>query len=277
MLKSILVGLDGSPYSTAAVELGIRWAQQCEALLVGLGIIDEPTIRGPEPMPLGVGQFKIQRDEALLADARRKVEKFLQGFTSECSRAGVAFKLLEDVGLPADKIVLEAQRYDLVLLGRQTFFHVDSVEGTDETLFQVLKHSPRPVVTVPLALTAGKSILVAYDGSLQAARALQAFQATRLATGQQVHVLCIGANQLAAARRADRAAEFLRFHDVIVEAQGLVSDSPPGEVLLAQVRKLHPALVVMGAYGQPTWKEFFFGSVTRTMLKLSPAPLFLYH
>jgi nucleotide-binding universal stress UspA family protein len=47
MLKSVLIGLDGSDYSTAAVELGIRWAKQFDALLVGLGIIDEPTIRGP--------------------------------------------------------------------------------------------------------------------------------------------------------------------------------------------------------------------------------------
>src|SRR2546426_721777 len=163
VLKSILVGLDGSPYSISAVELGIGWAKQHDALLVGLGIIDEPTIAPREPVPVGAGQFKRDRDEALLADARRKVEKFLQRFTSQCGEAGVAFKLLEDVGLPADKIVLEAQRYDLVLLGRQTFFHLGSVEGTDETLFQVLRHSPRPVVTVPLALTPGDLILVAYD------------------------------------------------------------------------------------------------------------------
>jgi nucleotide-binding universal stress UspA family protein len=40
MLRSILIGLDGSGYSTAALELGLRRAGQFEATLVGLGIID---------------------------------------------------------------------------------------------------------------------------------------------------------------------------------------------------------------------------------------------
>src|SRR5947209_8421370 len=112
MLKSILVGLDGSPYSASAIELGIRWAGRHNALLVGLGVIDE-TMIGPEPVPVGAGAFKRERDEALLAEARHKVEKFLEQFTLECTQAGVAFKLLEDEGLPADQIVREAQRYDL--------------------------------------------------------------------------------------------------------------------------------------------------------------------
>ena len=55
MLKGILVGLDGSPFSESAVELGIRWAKRHDALLVGLGIIDEPTICGPKPVPVAGG------------------------------------------------------------------------------------------------------------------------------------------------------------------------------------------------------------------------------
>ena len=39
----------------------------------------------------------------------------------------------------------------------------------------------------------------------------------------------------------------------------------------------NPALLVMGAYGQPAWREFIFGSATRSLLKLSPVPLFLCH
>jgi nucleotide-binding universal stress UspA family protein len=33
----------------------------------------------------------------------------------------------------------------------------------------------------------------------------------------------------------------------------------------------------MGAYGQPTLREFFLGSVTRTVLTRATVPLFLYH
>ena len=98
-----------------------------------------------------------------------------------------------------------------------------------------------------------------------------------LQEGRPIDVLCIEPHQVQAALLAERAMDFLRLHETSARAQTLASKSPPGEVLLDHVRKHNPTLVVMGAYGQPAWREFFFGSVTRTMLKLSPAPLFLYH
>ena len=50
-----------------------------------------------------------------------------------------------------------------------------------------------------------------------------------------------------------------------------------GEAILDQARQLDAQLLVMGAYGQPTLREFFLGSVTRTALRKSTIPLFLYH
>jgi nucleotide-binding universal stress UspA family protein len=132
-------------------------------------------------------------------------------------------------------------------------------------------------VTVPSRLPQGDRVAVAYDGSLQAARTIQAFQNTGLDEGRKIDVLSIAPTHLEAARHADRAAEFLRLHDLDAESHPIASTASPAKVLLEQVRELDAALLVMGAYGQPTWREFFFGSVTRTMLKHSPIPLFLYH
>ncbi len=275
MLKSILVGLDGSAYSTSAVELGIRWARQFDALLVALGVIDEPTISRAEMVPLGASSFKQHRDEVVLARARREVEQFLEQFALRCAEAGVASKLLEDVGMPYDQILLEAQRYDLILLGQRTYFHFATEDDPCETLKKVLKSTPRPVVTVPEKLGDGTRVVIAYDGSLQAARALQAFQVSGLADSQEVHVVTVGDNRIEAARHADRAVEFLRFHDIKAQPHGLEA-APAGEVILDQARQLDARLLVMGAYGQPTLREFFLGSVTRTALKTSTIPLFLY-
>jgi nucleotide-binding universal stress UspA family protein len=49
------------------------------------------------------------------------------------------------------------------------------------------------------------------------------------------------------------------------------------EVILDQVRQYQARLLVLGAYGQSTLREFFLGSVTRTVLQHSHVPLFLYH
>ena len=205
MLQSLLVGVDGSEYSEAAVELGIRWAQRSGTVLVGLGIIDAPTISKPQPVPLGGSAYKMHRDASLLADATHRVEHFLEHCARRCTEADVACQILEEIGLPAERILLEAQRYDLILLGQHTFFHFETQPQPDDTLHAVLKHSPRPVVAVPATLPEGRAVVVAYDGSLHAARALHMFQAVGLDSSQDVHVVCVGPAQEHAAQCVERA------------------------------------------------------------------------
>jgi nucleotide-binding universal stress UspA family protein len=277
MLRTILVGLDGSSYSAAAVELGIRWAQKCNAMLVGVGIIDEPTVRKGELLPIGGTFHKQHRDTARVADARRQVETFLGRFSVQCAEAGIACKLLEDVGLPWEQICLEAQRYDLILLGQQTFYHFETQSDPDETLSKVLKASPRPVVTVPERLQSGRSVVVAYDGSLNATRTLQAFQGLRLDPSLPVHVVSVDAKHIDAARRADRAVEFLRFHEIEAEPHAIATSSTPASVILEQALRLGAELVVMGACSRAGLYEFCCGSVTRALLKSKQVALFLYH
>ena len=277
MPRSILVGLDVSSYAAAAVELWIEWARRFDAVLVGLGIIDQPTICKPEPVSVGGMAYKEPRDQSLLADARRTVERLLEGFSLRCAEAGVSSKVLEDVGLPAEQIMLEAQRYDLILLGQQTYFHFETQARADETLRNVVKHCPRPVVAVPDQPRGGKALVVAYDGSLQAARTLQAFQGVGLDGSQDVHIVSVDADHAQAARHADRALEFLRFHGTTAFAHPVATTDPPAEVILEHLQRLDAGMLVMGAYGRPVLKEFFFGSVTRSVLAKYTVPLFLYH
>ncbi len=284
MLSSILVGLDGSDYSHSAIEVGIYLARKTGALLVGLGVVDEPTIRDAEPRLVAAGvpyaEPVLYRER--IASARREVEQFLSRFSLRCAKAGVACKVLEDVGMPHEQIELQAQRYDLIIMGQQTRFHFETQEGYDDTVRRLLKSSPRPVITVPARLDIkpddpGHTVLVAYDGSLQAARALQAFQTSGLAGLLPTIVVSVSSEQLEASRVAERAIDYLRFHEIKAEPLPLPTGKPTATVLLETAAKRNAVLIVMGGYGQPILREFFIGSVTRTLLAESPVPLFLYH
>jgi nucleotide-binding universal stress UspA family protein len=261
----------------AAVELGIQWAQRSGAMFVGLGIIDAPTISKPEPVPLGGSAYKVHRDASLLTDARHKVEQFLEHCARRCTEADVACQIFQDIGLPAEHILLEAQRYDLIMLGQHTFFHFETQQQPDETLQVVLKQSPRPVVAVPAALPAGQVVVVAYDGSLHAARTLQMLQVLGLEGSHEVHVVCVDPDQAHADRCVERAVAFLHSHHIVAQPYARATEAAPADVLLEHVRQVQASLLVMGAYGRSTLREFFGGSVTRTMLRTSPVPLFLYH
>jgi nucleotide-binding universal stress UspA family protein len=278
MLRTMLIGLDGSEASTAAVKLGIDWAGRTKALLVGIGILDEPTIARAAPVMLGGEPYSdpvLYRER--MHDARRQVEQFLEKFSLDCASAGVAFKVLEEVGLPSQEILREAQRYDAILLGTTTRFHFEVQASTDDTLCRVIRDSAGPVVTVPAFARHGSTTVVAFDGSLQAARSLRAYVATGLGESSPVHVLSVGPDKVEAARTAERAIDYLRHHMLVAEAHTLATGQPPAQAILQFADKLDAGLIVMGAYGQPVLREFFIGSVTATLLKESQFSLFLSH
>jgi nucleotide-binding universal stress UspA family protein len=120
-------------------------------------------------------------------------------------------------------------------------------------------------------------VVVAYDGSLQSSRALYAFEASGLARSRAVYVVSVATIRAEAVRHASRAVEFLRNHDVKAVDLPVETHDDPAGVILNEARRRDTGLLVMGAYGQPTLREFFIGSVTRTILEKSPAAVFCYH
>ena len=277
MPNSILVGLDESPYSEAAVALGVDWAKRFDCLLVGMGVVDEPSIRGPRQPEQLTASFRAAYSK-MVAEASHRVDQILERFTLRCAEEGVSSKLLEDIGSPSEQIITEAQRYDLIVLGTKSFFHFETSTQECETLDRLLHTTPRPVVTVPSDYRAGNGVLIAYDGSLQAARALHAFAASGLSAIGDVHVYCVhNTSAVEAGKIVDRAIEYLRFHQIEAHPHPVVGENKASDEILQAADQFGVELIVMGSYGRNRLAEFLVGSVTRSVLEKSGIPLFLYH
>jgi nucleotide-binding universal stress UspA family protein len=119
--------------------------------------------------------------------------------------------------------------------------------------------------------------VIAYDGSVQAARTLAAFQATGLGESTPLHVVSVHSGLAEASSHADRARRFLDRHRIQAVPHVLESRGTPAEAILDEVRRLKAGLLVMGAYGQPVVREALLGSATRTILKESHVPVFCFH
>ena len=276
MLRSLLVALDCSPHSAAASMLACEWASRFGARLLGLGVLDQPSIEHGEAVPMGAYGFKKHRDEVRLADAHRRVLVFLEEFRARCAAAGVTATVLEDIGDPVDRILREAQRCDAVLLGRETHFRFETQDQPDATLGGVIKSCARPVVVVPRELPDGSGVMVAYGGGREAARTLQLFQLLGLAGGEDIDVVTIHRDRAEAAAVANLAGEFLVAHGAPHRLHAISTDRAPAEVVLEEVRRRAPRLLVMGAYGRHhSLRELFATSVTRAVLAACPVPVFL--
>lgn len=274
MLRTILIGIDGSQQGDVALELAMRWARRFDARLVGIGCIDDPRLDVPERHV--VGRSLLERfDAGPVTEMRDRIEQALATAADRCAKSGVVFEPREVVGAPDVQITKEAERQDLIVLARDTHFRFGWHDQPDPTLSQVLARTPRPVVAVPRPLVGGDTVLVAYDGSLQAARALASFEASGLGQGCQIRAVTVANREPDAARRAARAVAFLKSHGLDATPEPIASGQSPAAVILEVIQFRDPDLVVMGAYGQPILREFFIGSTTRAMLQECPVPMFL--
>jgi nucleotide-binding universal stress UspA family protein len=276
MIQNILVGLDGSASSETAVTLAVRWGLRTGATVVGLGVVDEPTIRGVRIASRRASYSQVQWEEKQLDDARLQVRRFLDRFTQRCNEAQVPCRALEEVGQPAERILFLSDDHDLTLLGRQAYYHHASHAEADDTLEIVLHHSRRPIVVVGEQLPESRAVVVAYDSSRPAVRALEAFQRAGLEDWQTVRVVSVAGEEEQARRSAEEAARFLCFHNIPAEARPHVGGRRAADVLLHEVAELGAGMLVMGAFSRSAVKESLYGSTTEAILEAAPSVLFVH-
>jgi hypothetical protein len=170
-----------------------------------------------------------------------------------------------------------AETCDLLITGHDSAFRGELREQLSEILTQLLLITPRPIVVCPDDPIAADQVLVAYDGSLPAMRALQMFALLGLGRGQHIQVLSVDTHHELAAKRAGNAANYLRIHDYQVDARPVATRTHPAEALKSEITNQRIGMLVMGAYGHRGFREFLFGSTTNTLIANPPCALFLYH
>jgi nucleotide-binding universal stress UspA family protein len=273
MLRALLAAIKPSEPQNTLAELAISLADRHNLVLDGCAVIDADRLAPAEPVPLGGSDYKVQRDEHRLALAREQAAAALSGLETAARARGVAYRGAVLEGNTPEILAEVVQRCDLLMCG-----HSAGGDASERLLLQeILKHSPRPAIVVPQSSSRGQNVLVAYDGSLQAARALASFVATGLAAGQNTYVLSIGDDAALARRHAELAQTYLLRHDHRCSVEILRPASRLDEQILAEAARVSAGLLVMGAFSRSAVREFFLGSVTRSVLRSLPLPVFLDH
>lgn len=277
MLKRILVVLDGSPAGSVAKRYAIKIAKALGAELTAVGVVDTPWITAAQPEPLGGAAFKIHRDQELIKQTRHRIVDMLKKFKEMCEAENIPYQLYELEGLPTTEIELEAETHDLIIIGRTTDFNFDLDTDSDLTVRHLIRDNPRPIVVVTSDIEVDTSVLIAYDGSLQAARALHMYLLLGIGRGKTVKILSIAKKHKDAEKVALRAKEMCAVHGVEAEIDAVASRSAPEDVIRKKAEEHGATMVVLGAFGKSGIREFLFGTTTEHLLKDSPVSLFIHH
>jgi nucleotide-binding universal stress UspA family protein len=278
MMRSILVALDESPAAARAVDLALRWGGRFDAALRGMGIIAEEIIDPPEAVPIGGEAFKEARTASNVQQMQRELDALIDAFTNRCRESGVRCDTCRRRGDFTGELIAEGQAHDVIVVARDPQFGIERGRAPALRVTRLLERSPRPVVVTSPEKTNGEGVLIACDGSVQSARALQACVAAGLHNLDPVELLSVDPHSREEAeRRAEPAMRFILSHGADAHLSAICTKDSIGRVILHRAQEMDAQLIVMGAYGRPRTLEFFLGSITRRMLEASPVPLFLTH
>jgi nucleotide-binding universal stress UspA family protein len=275
--KTIVVQLDTSERAHPRLEIALRLAKQFGAHLTGAFAVFSPDPRSLYVMA-GTAAYYGTHEE-IRAERRAALERL---FHAELRRADVAGEwVVSDE--PASLALPRAGRCaDLIVAGQDNPEDPESYVG-DFFPESLVLSSGRPVLLVPHASNArstGERVLVAWDGSREATRAVHdALPFMRNATSTTI--LTVNGEQQGERARipgADIATVIAR-HGVQVEIADIETGpgGSVGEVLLTQVADSGADLLVMGAYGHARWRELVMGGATRTILHSMTVPVLMSH
>lgn len=222
--------------------------------------------------PIGPDDFNFLTDNA---------KRTLTDFENTMRAAGVeTFKstLSEESALHA--LPLEARYCDLLLLGQIT--HPDAILADDYSLARnILLHAPCPVMVVPSRTTVSgvpARPLIAWDGSMEASRAVRA-ALPLLRRAASVTAVCFrpqkyGGDQ---ALSGTQLATYLASHDIEIEVLTPATTGGIGDALLALAAARAHDLIVMGNFGHSRFRELVLGGVTETVLAGMVVPVLTSH
>jgi nucleotide-binding universal stress UspA family protein len=143
--------------------------------------------------------------------------------------------------------------------------------------------SARPVIVLPYAnaaSTLGTRVLVAWDDSRAAARALaDALPLLRRAHSVQVMQFNRDESSDEGGLSSDLASvgEWLARHGVPARTQVETNTISVAEALLSRAADLGSDLIVMGAFGHARWRERLLGGTTRDVLGTMTVPVLMSH
>jgi nucleotide-binding universal stress UspA family protein len=274
--KTILVHVDQSGHADTRYRFAARLALEHQAHLVGGAMTGVSRYLPPETLE-HTGAAVAEYVELMHATATAA----LDAFGATVGQLGVPSFEPRLVNDDVDGgLALQARYADLVVVSQFDPASPAMAQWSDLPEY-IFMNSARPVLVLPHRSSAtelGRHVLVAWDASLEATRAVtQALPLLKAA--QQVSILVLNANS-----SGDHGTEpgadialYLSRHGVNVEVVQRETSREVGAVLLAQAERLRVDLIVMGGYGHTRFRELLLGGATRSVLAGMMVPVLFAH
>jgi len=278
MIKTILVGIDGSEHARTAVHFALWLAERLQGCVVGLHVVDIVSIEGSFfhdiSGSLGFEPY-LDFSSKMRGVLQERGKALLDAFAEQAQQSGVRADTVLGMGIVANELVERARTADLVVIGRRGLnerFSTGLLGGTAES---VTRRSAKPVFIAPLEFRACASPLLAYDGSARAASAMQQAAEFCATLGLPLTVLTVNRDEEQGRRVLNEASSYLQPYNVTAQFELQQTGNAP-ERIANFIRERGHDLLFIGAYGHSRIIEMVLGSTTEYVLRNADCPVFLY-
>lgn len=275
--RDILVQVDEKAPATARVAAAADIARRADGFLSGVFL--ESNFLGDYMTADALAYMSPAEIDALLKDHAKVVDEAAEAarmtFEAAAAKVGVQSDWRRIPGRDDSAMLACARRADLTVF--------PAIAQVSMARYRIAAGNLAMAVGGPVLVTpekgyapdCGKRILIAWNGSREAARALRDAWPLVMAA-DEVHVLVV-------APEGDAAPDgLLQRH---LERHGCAAniivdpslDEAASDILRRQIASLQADLLVMGLYGRPRFQEMVLGGVSREMLNEPPVPILLSH
>ena len=245
MIKRILVGLAGTTYTPVAIERAVTLAQTHDAEVTGVTVLDSRRVRslgGAVPPPWEDADAIRNRRMAI---TETRIAQSIRDFEAACQTAKIKYHFVEESGDAFTRLVDLARYHDLMVFGLRSVFDYDFLAGDPESiLIRLVGAGVRPLIAVSEKFRSISRVLIAYNGSMESAKAMKRFVQMRLWPGAELKIVTFHPSDNKADELLRAAEEYCRAHGFSVCHQSNPGD--PKVLLLAAATLWQADMIVMG-------------------------------
>ena len=277
MLKRMLLGLGDKAHSEAKIQHAIDLAQQHDARITAVTILDVDRLHYVGPVPMGGSGAAEELREHRLNAAEKKIDEVAAYFEQCCRDAKVQFALHRKEGDPYKILTEEAKFQDLMLFGLTGVFDYGLVTDRDERpidlLIRFIRAGVRPILAVDEKFRKLNRVLIAYSGSVESARTVKHFIRLQPRPDAVIRVVTFDTKEEEGKRRLEQVESYCRDYGVSVETK-LVNGSAKGHIL-EEADEFNADVIVMGNSAKSLLSRKIFGETALYCLQNADRPVFL--
>ena len=273
MIKRILMGVGGTPFTSVAIERAVELAERHDAILKAVIVVDPNQLCKLGPVPAGASIYARNMCKNRLEVTYRQTEELIAALENRCAQSNVRLNIERETGDPFALMIANARYHDLTIFGLRSIFEYQLVNEPKKDLFRLLSKGVRPIIAVSNKFRKINKVMIAYNGSTESANAMRDFARLKLWPNVSLDIVHINVENKVKQGLLEEAAAYCV--DLGYKVNTHWRPGKASEHLLPAARQIDADMIVMGSSVRNMLMRRVLGDTVLNTLTNSNLPLFL--